>query len=246
MGTKRADRPQAGNRHGTQDASRHAATEDMLRRLAHELRAPIAAIISGADVIRKAGLGHKDIEDYRAYADQIHDSASHALAVISRAIESITEADEQTTLVQLDLCQAIGACAGLLEPMATDADVRINVDCPAQPCLVVTDPVALDQMIVNIAGNALKFTPPGGEVVLSCSSINETAELLVRDNGIGMGPAELRRIMAEADSPGLGYRIVRALAKRCRAEVVVTSRRGHGTHVAIRFPTQTDAGGPAD
>jgi signal transduction histidine kinase len=219
-------------------AAQTTATGEALRRLAHELRAPIAAIISGADVIENESLGPLGQEGYRDYAVQIRGCAQHALAVVEEAMAGLTAIQHPEPAVDLediDLPGLVAACLEMVAPLAADAGVSLSLD-DAPSCRIASDPMALRQIVINLLDNAIKFTPQTGVVRLTVEEVEGQVVLRIVDTGLGMGPVELARLRAGHARQGIGYSVIRTLTERCNAVLSVTSIRGEGTTVTLSFP----------
>ena len=109
------------------------------------------------------------------------------------------------------------------------------------------DPVRTEQAVANLVSNALKFTPPGGEVNLAAHRGDKMIELTVSDSGVGIDPAEVERVFerfyrskAAVDTAvkgtGLGLAIVRTIVEAQRGNVSVESTLGRGTSFRLTLP----------
>ena len=217
------------------------STEDLLRRLAHELRTPIGAIISRAEVMRDEKFGPLGDEIYHSYAETIHNSANHALAVVMHALREFAGDDQELTNDEVDLSELVEQCAAMVEPAAADAGVTLQIELAPAPLSVATYRTELTQIVLNVLINAIKFTPRSGivEVATSVKSQGD-AIICVRDNGVGIGPAELSRLKSAEGEGGFGFELSRRLAERCGCDIEIESDRGTGTSVCIIFRESAD------
>ena len=214
------------------------ANEELLRRLAHELRTPIGAIVSRAEVIRDEEFGPLGDEIYRSYAETIHHSATHALAVVMQTLREIVGDDDEAAgeRAEVNLSEIVEQCAAMVEPVADDAGVKLQVALASAQHSVATLRTELTQIVLNILINAIKFTPSGGVVLIETTENAEgEAVISVRDNGVGIGPTELSRLRAEDGDGGFGFELSRRLAERCGCVIEIDSNRGTGTNVSITF-----------
>jgi signal transduction histidine kinase len=221
-----------------------------IAKLAHELRTPLAAIVALAEIMRDERLGALPDQRYRGYAADIHDSAVHALAVLAGFLEPDAGQAGPLPMVfnEIDVALVAASSVSALAPLAERSGVRLSLDpAPRLPNLIA-DRRSLKQILLNLIANAVRFTPPGGEVRLStryeCMS---ALSVEVADTGDGMTEAELQRVLAPRAAPGAagchhagsgsgyGLPLVRALAAANGGTLELQSARGRGTRATIRF-----------
>jgi signal transduction histidine kinase len=231
-----------------------SALADVLARLAHELRTPISAIVTLADLLQSAPYGPLGHPKYAEYVESIRTGADHALGVLAETLQGAVNADVAgpATEEEVDLKILLDHCVRLVEPDAISAGVAIERVDDESDSRIRTDPAKLRQIVVNILKNAQKFSPDGGRVRVGYRRLRSgEMEIFVRDNGLGIARSDLTMLMDEAarssddDGPrrgrgaaasGLGFAIVRALATACGATFKLTSSRGRGTLARLRFP----------
>ena len=230
------DRP-SKNAAGAAPETPAKVSEELLRRLAHELRTPISAIASCAEVMRDEQFGPLGNEHYRDYADTIHSSADHVLGVIARTIGPGSDGQEDgNRFAAVDLDKLLDRATAMVSAAAADSDVTIERLPGHSPCTVETDATAMLQIALNLLSNAIKFTPPGGRVSVAVTQGQDTTPVVtVADTGIGIAPQELARIARGDGNGGLGLRISHALAAQCGATIAINSTRGEGTEVRVTF-----------
>ncbi|HSK40045.1 MAG TPA: ATP-binding protein [Arenibaculum sp.] len=226
------------------------AHANFLAGFSHELRTPLNAILGFSELIRDAGMGPLD-GHYREYASGIHDSGTHLLTLISEILEfaslqSVGPAplDEQP----VDLAPFLAGLVQTLRPLGERAGVRIAVVSPDVPARLLADRRAVRQMLTNLIGNAVKFTPEGGRVEMSASLTGDgEVALRVADTGIGMTadqiPIALRPFGRVANAytnakggSGLGLPICRSLLEQHGGRLLIDSSPGAGTAVSLVFP----------
>jgi two-component system cell cycle sensor histidine kinase PleC len=229
-----------------------SALADVLARLAHELRTPISAIVTLSELLRCERYGPLGHPKYVEYVDSIRTGADHALAVLAQTLQDAVEADLTGPAIEesVDVRACLEDCLRLVEPDATSAGVVLERAYGETGERVRTDPAKLRQIVINILKNAQKFSPDGGRVRVGYRRLSSgEVEIFVRDNGLGMARSDLSVLMDAAtsggdgsDEPrgapasGLGFAIIRTLAKACGARFKLTSARSRGTLARLRFP----------
>jgi signal transduction histidine kinase len=232
------DAPEVG------DSSRQAPD---IAKLSHELRTPLAAIAALAEIMRDERLGPLADARYRGYAGDIHDSAVHALGVLSSFLEPGAGQAGPPPMVfaEIDVAAVAAGSVSAYAPLAERAGVRLALAAPPGLPHLVADRRSLKQILLNLIANAVRFTPPGGEV--GVSTFYECGVALgieVADTGDGMSEAELNRVLVAAPGAagcgrragsGLGLPLVRALAAANGGVLELESARGQGTRARVRF-----------
>ena len=210
----------------------------------HELRTPLAAIIGYVDVLA-AELSGPLNEDQRAQLATVGRSAERLRGLIDDLLalaESGTPASA-LTLAAVDLGQLARDVAAELGPVAAARDVRVTVDA-ADPA-VEADDRRLRRVLVNVLGNAIKFSPAGSEVAVRAHGTQDGAVVEVTDSGPGIPEDELPLVgtrffrASTADGvpgTGLGASIAREIAEQHGGTLEFTSAPGQGTCVRLRLP----------
>jgi two-component system, cell cycle sensor histidine kinase PleC len=227
------------------------AKMEFLAVMSHELRTPLNAIIGFSDVIRNRVLGDA-MDTYMRYAEHINESGTHLLALINDLLDvSRIEAGrldlEESDFSVIDLMRE---CARMLRVRADDKNVDLAVAGTDVHCGLKADRRAVKQIILNLASNAIKFTPPGGHVRMDFAT-DETGrvQLEVSDTGIGI-PADRHEVIFRPfeqlenahsrrhDGTGLGLYITRQLVEAHHGEIRLTSALGEGTTATVAFPRE--------
>ena len=218
-----------------------------IAKLAHELKTPLTAIASAAEIMRDERLGAMGNAKYLGYAADIHSSATHALAVIQNMLAlPAAGADRQSdSFMAFDLTELARGTVSSLQPLAGQRRLMLTLD--AEPGLtpIHANSTAVRQILLNLLTNALKFTPPGGEVRVVTGYLNDGAVfMVVRDTGDGIDEATLARTfddgteslaMRAGGGRGIGLRLVRRLAAENGAEFEIDTAPGKGTIVMLAF-----------
>jgi PAS domain S-box-containing protein len=222
---------------------------DFLARISHELRTPLNAIMGFSEVMRTERFGELRNDKYRGYANDIHSSGVHLLALINDLLDlSKVEAGKlELNFTAESIADATEHALRLLQEEARNARVLMRTAFPAKLPRVVADHRALRQIMLNLLSNAVKYTNAGGQVVIS-ASIEQDGSLAVRvkDTGIGMTDEQLQDALqpfTRVESPdrvrqgtGLGLPLTKALTEANRAKFHMSSAPDQGTLAEIVFP----------
>lgn len=225
------------------------AKSDFLARMSHELRTPLNAVIGFAEIMIAELKGPLGAPVYRDYASDIVSSGRHLLNLVNDILDlSRIDADamplNETTV---DIGSMVRSVMRAGEAIAAEGGVRITCNVPSDIPSVLADERRLRQILLNLVGNAIKFSRPGGLVVVEAGVSGDALVLAVRDNGIGMAKEDIPRAMQpfsqlegpmsrHYDGAGLGLALARALAERHGADLDIESQLGVGTTVTIALP----------
>jgi PAS domain S-box-containing protein len=236
------------------------AKSSFLANMSHEIRTPLTAIIGYADLMLGEASGVANDEARLEYALTIRSNGEHLLAVLNdildlSKIEAGRLAIERTAISPREALEEV---VSLLEVQARAKGIVLEskVHSP-MPRLVATDRIRLRQILMNLTGNAVKFTEIGKVTVEARLDVGDdggaTLVFAVRDTGIGMTKEQLAQLFApfaQADSSitrrfggtGLGLHISRRLAEMLGGSIAVDSEVAHGSTFTLRLP----AGDAAD
>jgi PAS domain S-box-containing protein len=222
---------------------------EFLASVSHELRTPLNAIMGFSEVMRLGRFGEIDNEKYRGYVQDIHASGAHLLSLINDLLDlSKVEAGKlELNFTSVNLGDVAEHAMKLLQEQATAARVVLRKSFPADLPNVVADLRSMRQVMLNLVSNAIKFTDPGGQVVISAQLLgNGELKLKVKDTGIGMDEDQLkdalqpfRRVVTEGrevQGTGLGLPLTKALTEANRASLKLSSEPRKGTLAEVTFP----------
>ena len=228
------------------------AKSEFLANMSHELRTPMTAILGFADMMLQAG---EHAPDYKECVQVIRRNSHHLLELINEILDlSKIEAGEMTVEnIRCDLPELLSDVATLMRSRATEKALQFKVSIAGPvPRYIQTDPLRLRQILVNLLGNAIKFTAAGLiEMIVNCkaSARSSILQIQVCDTGIGMNEDQLKRVFqpfAQGEESttrkfggtGLGLAISRRLARLLKGDVTVTSTVGRGSI----FKVEIDSG----
>ena len=227
-----------------------SAKSDFLAKISHEIRTPLNAIIGFADVMREERFGPIGNERYREYLKDIQTSGAHLISLINDLLDlSKIEAGKlELAFASVDLNDIARQCMAIMQSQANRERIIIRTSLMPDLPQVVADVRSIRQIVLNLLSNSIKYTPPGGQVIVS-TQLAESGEVLlrVRDTGVGMSEPEItaalepfRQVPATGRSmgagSGLGLPLTKALTEANQARFSIKSNANGGTLVEISFP----------
>ncbi|MBB6300183.1 PAS domain S-box-containing protein [Rhizobium leucaenae] len=229
----------------------NAHKTDFLARVSHEIRTPLNAIIGFSDMMAGERFGPIGHSRYIEYAADIGRSGRHVLDIVNDLLDiSKIEAGEMDLeFASVGLNEAIAEAVSLVQPQANSQRVIIRTALSQAVPNVVADLRSIKQIALNILSNAIRFTPSGGQIVVSTSyEGNGSVVMRIRDTGVGMTRSELEQAMKpfrqvstnarkRGDGTGLGLPLTKAMVDANRATFSINSAPNEGTLVEITFPS---------
>ena len=229
-----------------------------LANMSHELRTPLNSVIGFANILlknKKKNLASSEL----GFLERIQVNGKHLLALINEILDlaKIESGRMEMEIVTVDVVKLCHEALALVEGQirGREEDVEVRIESPETIDDIETDPAKLKQIVVNLVGNALKFTE-SGEIVVRFETHGDTSELAsisVSDTGIGI-PAERRSAIFEAfqqaeagtarqfGGTGLGLAISRSMCLLMGYDLTLESEVGEGTTFKIVLPAFEQAG----
>jgi signal transduction histidine kinase len=216
-------------------------------RIERALREPLARIITNADHIGAQADGPLR-RDYADYAGDIASAARHLLALVDDLgdLQAVERPDFKPDIEDIDLADIARRAAGLLAVRASDRRVRIDRPDPDERLDAKGEFRRVLQILVNLIGNAVRYSPEGSQVWLRTEQDGDTAVLIVADQGKGIAIEDQGRIFdkfervdpSEPGGSGLGLYIARRLARAMNGDIVVDSAPGQGARFVLTLPVR--------
>jgi two-component system, OmpR family, sensor histidine kinase MtrB len=233
-------------------------SRDFLADVSHELRTPLAALRTFNQLLMESAG-----DDPEARAEFLESSAGQIerLDWLAQNLLELSKLDSGLVLLDLrpdDLRAAVESAAHQHDAGAARRGVRLSVDLPAAPIRIRHDPTRIGQVVANLVGNAVKFTPRGGTVHVAVEPTKDGARIDVTDTGVGIDTAELPHIFdrfyrgsraneARGSGSGLGLAIVRSIVDMHGGTVSVETGADVGSRFTVHLPRdpRVVAGTPA-
>lgn len=240
-------------------AAAEVAKGRFLAVVSHELRTPLNAIIGFSDMLLHEMFGAFKDPRQKEYVGLVRDSGQHLLAVVTSIldvsrIESgvyATEPEPFRFMEAVDMCQSMMR----LQAQAKNIDLRTQIAPDAGD--INADRRAVQQMLINLVSNSIKFTPDGGDVVVGAKRIGSRLHFWVRDTGIGIAEEDFANLgkpfmqiqndyTRRFEGTGLGLSLVKGLVALHQGTMSIESMPGEGTTVTISLPVSGPKGRPAN
>ena len=225
------------------------AKNDFLAVMSHELRTPLNAIMGYGALLRE-GIPDPVTSGQRHQLDRIGASARHLLALIDEVLtlSRLELGQERVTPAATSITTLVEDTVAMVEPDARRKGLALQIRTPEPDVTIVTDAGKLRQALLNLVGNAVKFTDSGDVVVrVSVDGGGEQIVLEVEDSGLGIAPQHLAHVFDAfwqvdqaptrvVGGSGLGLHVTRRLVRLLGGETTVRSVLGQGSCFTIRVP----------
>ncbi|MDN4160404.1 ATP-binding protein [Nocardioides abyssi] len=251
--------------HDALDAEREAvdrlrevdrAKDAFVSSVSHELRTPITSILGYLELLGDGSYGHLAPEQARAL-QRVSDNSDRLLGLIDEllTLSRLSEDGLALTSRAFDLREVVQEGYDVVAPAWTHRRLDVTLDLPAEPVPFVGDREMLERAVVNLVGNAVKFTPEHGSVVIGLSTVGTgpgvpeggEARLDVRDTGMGIPQQEIQQLFSRffrssialeraIPGSGLGLSITRAIVEKHGGVIDVESAVDRGTLFRVRMP----------
>ncbi|MBI2212348.1 MAG: MASE1 domain-containing protein [Acidobacteria bacterium] len=227
------------------DASRHKS--EFLAKMSHELRTPLNAILGFTELLRDAGHTMEPAKRLR-FVENVLRSARLLLGMINDLLEIARLESGRISFAPevIDVRVVVRNAAAAVQPLLVEKQQTLRIDVPAEPGLSMLDREKLEQVIVKLLLNAIKFSANGDEIVVRARQEGRETEIEVSDRGIGIHPDDHERIFESfeqvyttgehSQGTGLGLTVAKRLVEAQGGIISVRSNEGHGATFLVRIP----------
>jgi signal transduction histidine kinase/DNA-binding response OmpR family regulator len=233
--------------HAKEEAERGSKFKDQfLSTMSHELRTPLNAVLGFSDLLADERYGPLNERQHR-YVNHIHTGGKHLLNLISDILDlsKIEAGRMELALESLSIETTLGEVLSVMQPLADRKSHALTKH--NEPGLLVrADATRFKQVLMNLLGNAIKFTPNGGQIQVAARLAGPHVRVEVRDNGPGIPPEEQKRIFEafyrlretgrKTEGTGLGLAITHRLVELHGGELCLESQLGHGSCFYFSLP----------
>lgn len=216
--------------------------DDFVSNISHEFKTPVTSIKGFTKLLKKGNLTE---EQRREYLDIILMEAERLTQLSSNVLllSRLNTTDRLTEVAEYSLDDQLQRVILLLDQQLENK--RLDIDADLQSCRITSNRELLQQVWLNLLGNAVKFTPEGGRITVALRCDRDTVTVSVADTGIGMEPEVQKRIFDKffqgershtSEGNGLGLSLVRRILDLCGGTVEAASRPGEGSVFTVRMP----------
>jgi two-component system cell cycle sensor histidine kinase PleC len=232
------------------------AKSEFLANMSHELRTPLNAIIGFSEMIKLDDERRRP--RYPEYAGYIHEAGLHLLAIVNDILDLARIEAGKVALDEevVSLAETMRSTVQTIQPLADSKPVTLACPLPSAEIGICVDRKRFKQILLNLLGNAIKFTDAGGRVAID-AQVEAQGELAIaiRDTGIGIASGDLNKVLEPfelVENPltrsktgtGLGLPIARALTEMHGGKLTLESEIGVGTTVRLLLPPERIHGRP--
>ncbi|MCH7831725.1 MAG: PAS domain-containing protein [Proteobacteria bacterium] len=233
------------------DFANRAKTE-FLANMSHELRTPLNSILGFSEILMIETFGPLGSEKYKEYAADINSSGTHLLDLIGEILDLSKLETGKLKLIEsdIDVTEIVNACVRMVEGRADEEMASISARFENELPMLRADERRFKQILLNLIGNAVKFTPPEGSVKVS-TRVSQRGKFTIEvaDNGIGIAPQDLLKVLEpfgqagdilsrNHEGSGLGLYLAKSFTELHGGSLDIESDLGKGTTVTLRFPPE--------
>ena len=228
------------------------AKSEFLANMSHEFRTPLNAVIGFAEMMQIEALGPLNNPQYREYAGNIKSSGEHLLSVINDVLDiSKVEARKfEMEAETFQVSEVVHASLEMISEAAENAGITIVRRIPDTLAPILADRRRIQQVVLNLLSNALKFTPQGGRITTSLHASRDIGmRIVIADTGVGIDQEHIKKVLMPLEQvesifarrhtgTGLGLPIAKALVEAHGGTLTIQSEIGSGTEVTVQLPPE--------
>src|SRR6185312_12368970 len=229
--------------------SNEVAKNRFLAAVSHELRTPLNAILGFSDMLAHEMFGPFADPRQKEYVGLIHESGNHLLSVVNSILD-VSKIESGAYSIHPEpfaFADAVEMCRSMMAHQAEMKSVSLRIALAPGVEEVRGDRRAIQQVLINLVSNAVKFTPEGGSVVIGARRVGPRLRFWVSDTGIGIAPEDLKRLgqpftqvqneyTRQFEGAGLGLSLVKGLVVLHDGTMMIESAPGDGTTVTVTVP----------
>jgi signal transduction histidine kinase len=221
--------------------------DEFVALISHELRTPLTSIRGYVELLRD-DLPNAPLEQQDKFLAVVERNADRLLSLVNDLLlmAQIEVGKLDLHYAETDLVSLAEECVVAARPVAEERQIEVTIDARARPLLSADRP-RLAQVLDNLLANALKFTPPGGQVEIRVMTEEDIALLEIRDTGMGISPEDLQHLFssffrtstasaAAVPGTGLGLAISKGIVEAHGGSISAESEEGHGSTFRIELP----------
>ncbi|MGI6486629.1 MAG: MEDS domain-containing protein [Tepidanaerobacteraceae bacterium] len=220
-----------------------------LSRISHELRTPINMILSALQLIELRPNNLSQDYDKIKYFRVMRQNCYRLLRLVNNLID-LTKIDSDFFELNLTNCNIVEFVEDItlsVTEYLENKGLKLQFDTNVEEKIITCDPDQIERIILNLISNAIKFTPPGGNVWVTFEDLNNKVKIIVRDNGVGIPENKQKTIFyrfeqveklftRKHEGSGLGLPLVKSLVEKHGGKIEVKSRVGKGSEFTVILP----------
>ncbi len=226
------------------------AKSQFLANMSHELRTPLNSVIGFAEILTSEGFGPLGDKRYGEYAREIVDGGRNLLTIIENTLDlsRIELGSAEVSRRPVDPATLVDGVTRSLAPQIKEGAIALSVEIDPKTPPIESDEPKLRTILLNLVSNAVKFTPPQGQVAIRVAPAESgRVRFEIADTGIGLAPADVPLALApfgqvdgalnrRYQGAGLGLPLAKGLAELLGGDIAIDGQPGRGTTVAVTLP----------
>lgn len=225
------------------------AKSDFLAAMSHELRTPLNAVLGFSEILTSETFGPLGNDRYVEYARHIHSSGGMLLDLVNDLLDisTIEAGRRDLEIAPVAVQDLVADSLSVVDQRARSVGIEIRTHLPDIPLILHVDRRAIQQVLINLLTNSVKYTDAGGTLTIRSGGDGAVTDIIVSDTGVGIPRDRLEEVMnpfvrGERDPHkaqggwGLGLSIARSLVEMHGGTLIIDSAVGWGTSVTVRLP----------
>lgn len=226
---------------------RHLETmrKDFISNISHELRTPLASLKALTETLQAGALDDRQVANH--FLNRIEIEVDSISLIVQELLElsRIESGVVPLNLEQVAPCELLNSAVERLKLQAESSGLSLDVECPNGLPMVLADYSRLEQVLVNLLHNAIKFTPEGGSIALGCQEMDGIVRFSIHDTGVGISSTDLNRIFERfykaersraGGGTGLGLAISKHIIEAHHGDIWAESVEGQGSTFYFSIP----------